>query len=164
MFPLIHGRRPKSTATDSFFAFIREGEVALLGTKRWDRRSREALIEYKTPFRDAQAAGLYLVSSSVRMLLRQSQRIMKPITKYYHKIPNIRCQEKFLSSSRWPASGMSEVKRGIYEIQGGYSITSCHVWIASLLIYSVTIHFRLSMIHKIFNICTLDGWKAPDLS
>ena len=44
-----------------------EGEVAFFSTKRWDRRSREDLIESTTPCHDAQMVGLYLGSNPVRL-------------------------------------------------------------------------------------------------
>ena len=50
-----------------------EGEVVVFSARCWDHRTREDLIESKSPFNEAQVAGLYQVSNPVCQL--QSQMI-----------------------------------------------------------------------------------------
>ena len=44
-----------------------KGEVAFFSANHWDHRNRADLIESATPFRDANVAGFYQVSNTLRL-------------------------------------------------------------------------------------------------
>ena len=58
-----------------------EGEVAAFSTKRWDRRSSQALIESSTTCHDAPVVGSYCASNALRLtvLAAKSEDYVAPL-------------------------------------------------------------------------------------